>query len=78
MNERFKDLAESFSCFLAGNTNTKRYDFIIAVDSRENSYCILSLLRAKFLNEIVSEVIAHYLTIGMKVLFHLWTHSNDD
>lgn len=78
LHKSFKDLAKSISVFLASYYYTKRNDFIVAVDSREDADRILAISWTDFLNEVISEIKAHYLSIQLKDFLHLRAYCDTD
>jgi hypothetical protein len=71
--KRLKYVCEGFRCFDAGNCDTKGYNTIITVDSSKYSHCILVIIICALLYNVISQVIAHYLTIKLKKLLHFRT-----
>jgi hypothetical protein len=56
-------LCESFSCLNTSNSDPKRNDTIVTVDSSEDSHCVLVMAICSLLNDVIGQVIAHHLTI---------------
>jgi hypothetical protein len=56
-------LCEGFRCLNTSNSDPKGNDTIVAVDSSEDSYCILMIAISSLLNDVIGQVIAHHLAI---------------
>lgn len=73
VDEGLEDLAEGIGCLFAGDRDAEGDDLVVAVDSREDPYCVLPSILRDVSDDVVGEVVADGLTELPKVFFHLRT-----
>lgn len=78
LNESLEDFAKGFCGFLAGNTDSKGYDFVETIHSCKDPNCILFFFRTEFLDQVVSQIVAYALAIQLEVFFHFRTDYDYD
>jgi len=76
LDKRFKYLTKCFSIFLTCNAESKRYNFIITVNSSKDSNNILPFLRTYVLNQIICQIITYSLSIKFEIFLHSRTNCN--
>jgi hypothetical protein len=64
--ECLKYVSECFRCLKTGNCDTKGYNAIIAVYSSEYSHCVLVIVVCSLLDNVISQVITHCLTVQLE------------
>jgi hypothetical protein len=76
LNEGFEDSSKRVSSFETGDGDSEGNDAVVAVDSSEYSNCILVIIIGPLSDKVISQVVAHHLTVLLEQLLHL--RSNDD
>lgn len=78
VDEGLEDFAEGLRCLFAGDCDAEGDDLVVAVDSREDSHCVLPAIRSDVPDDIVGQVVADCLTVLLEVLFHLRADYHED
>jgi hypothetical protein len=78
LNECLEDPCECISSFETGDGDSERDDAVVAVDSSEYSNCVLVIIIGPLSDEVISQVVAHHLTVLLEQLLHLRGNDNKD